>query len=80
MPSLVLATLLVSKYKHTLEINATAPALEKSMQQMGIASKAVFVEWRAAEQATLEGLLREPPVETLSMEYYQKLVNLADVK
>ena len=63
-----------------MEVKDTAPVLEETMQQMGITSKAVFTEWRAAEKAALEGLLREPPVEMLTMEYYQKLVNLGELK
>jgi hypothetical protein len=74
------AAILVKKYKHALEVQATAPALEEAMRQLGIASKEEFVQWRAAEKAALEGLLHEPPVETMSMEYYQKLVNLAELK
>ncbi|KAJ7826453.1 hypothetical protein B0H14DRAFT_2595777 [Mycena olivaceomarginata] len=75
-----LSAILVKKYKHALEVQATAPALEEAMRQLGIASKEEFVRWRAAEKAALEGLLHEPPVETMSMEYYQKLVNLAELK
>ncbi|KAJ7799758.1 hypothetical protein B0H14DRAFT_3092767 [Mycena olivaceomarginata] len=75
-----LSTILVSKYKRALEAKATAPALEEAMRQLGVTSKQEFVRWRAAEKAALEGLLHEPPEETLSMEYYQKLVNLAELK
>ncbi|KAJ7839995.1 hypothetical protein B0H14DRAFT_2587736 [Mycena olivaceomarginata] len=74
------AAILVKKYKHALEVQATAPALEEAMRQLGIASKDEFVRWHTAEKAALEGLLHEPPVETMSMEYYQKLVNLAELK
>ena len=36
----------------------------------------VFEDWLEEEQAYLKGLTKEPMVETMEMEYYQKLVNL----
>jgi hypothetical protein len=46
------------------------------MEDLGIADVGVFDGWLAEEREYLLGLKREPEIETLQMEYYQKLVNL----
>lgn len=46
------------------------------MNDQNIANTSVFQDWLAKEKAYLEGLSREPLLETLEMEYWQKLVNL----
>ncbi|KAJ7028794.1 hypothetical protein C8F04DRAFT_1289423 [Mycena alexandri] len=74
-----LSALIVRKYKRALEVKATEPALEETMRQLNIESKDDFVGWLAAEMAALKNLMWEPIQETLQMEYYQKLVTLADV-
>ena len=51
-------------------------ALIKQMNDQNIANTSVFQDWLAEEKAYLEGLSREPLLETLEMEYWQKLVNL----
>jgi hypothetical protein len=46
------------------------------MTDLKISDTRVFEEWREEEKVYLEGLQKEPIIETLEMEYYQKLVNL----
>lgn len=67
--------MLASKYKNTLNIKKMLPALLEMMVQLHVKDRAVFEMWMwlAAERCFLE-----PLKETLQMEYYQKLVNLAD--
>jgi len=48
------------------------------MVSLGVLSPDVFEEWLVEERVYLQGLTKEPMVETLQMEYYQKLVNLRD--
>ncbi|KAG6874615.1 hypothetical protein C0992_007271 [Termitomyces sp. T32_za158] len=50
--------------------------LEKQMQDWDITDIGVFEQWLKEERDYLINLSREPPQETLQMEYYQKLVNL----
>ncbi|KAJ7023105.1 hypothetical protein C8F04DRAFT_1213346 [Mycena alexandri] len=75
-----LSALLIRKYKRALEVKATEPALEETMRQLNIESKDDFAGWLATEMAALKNLLWEPIVETMQMEYYQRLVALADVE
>ncbi|KAJ7768412.1 hypothetical protein B0H16DRAFT_1307963 [Mycena metata] len=79
-PQLPYSALLVRKYKRALEVKATEPALEETMRQLNIQSKDEFAGWLAAEKAALTNRMWRPPSETLAMEYYQKLVNLAELK
>jgi hypothetical protein len=46
------------------------------MSDLKISSTEVFEHWREEERVYLEGLAKEPIIETLQMEYYQKLINL----
>jgi hypothetical protein len=46
------------------------------MLDLGIENEGMFHTWLLEEQAYLKALKSEPLVETLEMEYYQKLVNL----
>jgi hypothetical protein len=46
------------------------------MEDLGLSDPEVFETWREEEHKYLDGLSREPLVETLEMEYYQKLNNL----
>ena len=46
------------------------------MEDLGIEDDSVFETWLAEEKEYLLGLSKEPLVETMEMEYYQKLVNL----
>ena len=43
---------------------------------MGILTVDVFEDWLKEGREYLQGLKTEPEVETLQMEYYQKLINL----
>ncbi|KAJ7723101.1 hypothetical protein DFH07DRAFT_759653 [Mycena maculata] len=72
-----LSLLLINKYKRALEIKQVAPALEIAMRELGVEDQSTFVDWLAREKECLLSLSCEPVVETLAMEYYQKLVNLA---
>ncbi|KAF8516427.1 hypothetical protein BU17DRAFT_76640 [Hysterangium stoloniferum] len=72
-----LTTFLYNNYKQALDvINSGPTALSQAMQDLQIFNFNVFEEWREEEKIYLEGLSKEPIVETLEMEYYQKLINL----
>ena len=66
----------MNNYKQALGILAGEAAFIKQMRDQGLSNTTVFQDWLAEERAYLEGLSREPLVETLTMEYWQKLVNL----
>ncbi|KAF8507900.1 hypothetical protein BU17DRAFT_78031 [Hysterangium stoloniferum] len=72
-----LTTFLYNNYKQALDIINSGPtALSQAMQDLQISNFNVFEEWREEEKIYLEGLSKEPIMETLEMEYYQKLINL----
>ncbi|KII92056.1 hypothetical protein PLICRDRAFT_677552, partial [Plicaturopsis crispa FD-325 SS-3] len=72
-----LTTFLLNNYKQALEILDTGPtALRDLMVELNIADPGVFSAWLAEERQYLQSLQKEPAVETLQMEYWQKLVNL----
>ncbi|KAJ7873189.1 hypothetical protein B0H13DRAFT_2349171 [Mycena leptocephala] len=71
---------LCNKYRCALEIKATHTSLHNTMQELGVQSRDEFEAWQAKEKAHLCTLSKEPPEETLEMEYYQKLVNLQDAE
>ncbi|KAJ7232098.1 hypothetical protein C8J57DRAFT_1091368 [Mycena rebaudengoi] len=73
-----LSLLLANKYKRALELKRTASTLEETMRTLGIESGVTFSQWLAAEMTCLQNLSKELLEETLAMEYYQKLVNLAE--
>ncbi|KAF7371284.1 hypothetical protein MSAN_00764300 [Mycena sanguinolenta] len=56
------------------------PMLQEAMSNLGVESCSVFEEWLEKEKCYLESLTKEPEHEMLEMEYYQKLVNLANHK
>ncbi|KAG2109133.1 hypothetical protein DEU56DRAFT_874515 [Suillus clintonianus] len=72
-----LSDFLYNNYKQALDIlsdgDATLPNL---MRDLKVTDVAVFEGWLAEEKVYLQSLTREPEVETLQMEYWQKLVNL----
>lgn len=73
----LLATFLLNNYKQALSIlHETPRALEVTKADLGITGDTIFEEWLAEERVYLEGLKKEPPVETTQMEYYQRLINL----
>lgn len=65
-----------NNYKQALGILNTAPALARTMIDLGVANEAVFEEWLKEEHKYLSSLSSEPLTETLEMEYYQKLIKL----
>ncbi|KAJ7075132.1 hypothetical protein B0H15DRAFT_792282 [Mycena belliarum] len=71
-----LSLLLCNKYRAALKVKATLPALLHTMAALNIESREVFGTWLEKEKVFLQTLSKEPPQETLEMEYYQKLVNL----
>ncbi|KAF7296706.1 hypothetical protein HMN09_01079700 [Mycena chlorophos] len=75
-----LSSLLVSKYKHALEVLDSREGLEKAMVELGVKERGEFEQWLAQEKEALKRLSKEPEEETLHMEYYQKLVNLRDAE
>ena len=68
---------LYNNYKQALGIltegNSILPGL---MQDLGITDTAIFESWLREEKAYLQALHREPEEETLTMEYWQRLVKL----
>lgn len=69
---------LCNNYKQALELLSTEALVAEQMASEGIQDGLVFEAWLGEERTYLQGLKREPPVETLEMEYYKKLVKLAD--
>lgn len=67
---------LVNNYKQAIGILNGEAAFIKQMHDQNIANTSVFHDWLAEEKVYLEGLSREPILESLEMEYWQKLVNL----
>ncbi|KAJ6555622.1 hypothetical protein DFH09DRAFT_1248404 [Mycena vulgaris] len=74
-----LGKFLVSNYEQALSILKTEPTLKAWMEREGVASYTEFKEWLAEEKTYLLGLKNAPKtnIETLEMEYVQKLVNLS---
>ena len=66
----------MNNYKQVLDILSSEGAFIKQMHDQGVSNTSVFQDWLAEERAYLEGLTREPLAETLTMGYWQKLVNL----
>ncbi|KAJ7603186.1 hypothetical protein FB45DRAFT_962888 [Roridomyces roridus] len=73
-----LSSLLCSKYHRALDVQKTWPVLQESMASLDVADRSEFEAWLVEERECLKNLSREPPEETLKMEYYQKLVNLRE--
>ncbi|KAJ7127599.1 hypothetical protein C8R43DRAFT_1090251 [Mycena crocata] len=73
-----LALLLASKYRNALKIKKTLPALQQTMDKMGVPNRDVFETWLEAERRFLDALSKEPLEETLQMEYLQKLIILEE--
>jgi hypothetical protein len=68
---------LLNNYKQASKIIEETPKLiARTMKDLGVSDVRVFDTWLDEERAYLQGLKKEPAVETLQMEYYQKLVNL----
>ncbi|KAJ3806841.1 hypothetical protein F5876DRAFT_90874 [Lentinula aff. lateritia] len=73
-----LSKFLRNHYNQALEILGTAPSLRIRMHEAGIRDARVIFQWMKEEAAYLQNLSREPPSETLQMEYYGKLVALKE--
>ncbi|KAJ3871408.1 hypothetical protein F5051DRAFT_463789 [Lentinula edodes] len=73
-----LSKFLRNHYNQALEILGTAPSLRTRMHEAGIRDARVIFQWMKEEAAYLQNLSREPPSETLQMEYYGKLVALKE--
>jgi hypothetical protein len=67
---------LINNYHQALKILDTEEMLQASMNEHGISDPSVFTTWLKEEKEYLEGLLTEPPAETLEMDYYEALVKL----
>ncbi|KAG1906182.1 uncharacterized protein F5891DRAFT_1125610 [Suillus fuscotomentosus] len=73
-----LSDFLYNNYKQALDIlDDGNAALPKLMQDLKVVDVSTFERWLEDEKAYLVGLTREPEEETLQMEYWQRLVNLA---
>ncbi|KAK0496146.1 hypothetical protein EDD18DRAFT_1309780 [Armillaria luteobubalina] len=66
---------LCNNYHQALQIIETEPALKKSMRDLGVAHEKEFDSWLKEEATYLSGLQREPPEETVEMEYFARLVH-----
>ncbi|KAJ7911697.1 hypothetical protein B0H13DRAFT_2328079 [Mycena leptocephala] len=75
-----LSKFLVNNYRQALEILDQEDSLHFAMHQAGISGTEVFEERLRQEKEYLKNLSKEDPEETDQMEYYQRLVNLADRK
>ncbi|KAG0693826.1 hypothetical protein DFH29DRAFT_1006902 [Suillus ampliporus] len=74
-------TFLFNKYKQALNILRDGQkTLPKLMHELGVTNKGTFDVWLAEEHNYLLSLSQEPELETLQMEYWQKLVNLSASK
>ena len=72
-----LGNFLYNNYKQALDIIADGEhILPGLMQDLNIMDVATFEVWLREEKYYLEGLQREPEEETLTMEYWQRLVKL----
>lgn len=71
-----LSLFLCNNYKQALTIINAEPELFRLMKDYGVTDRSEFEEWLKEEKEYLQGLSKEPPEETLQMEYYQRLVNL----
>ncbi|KAJ6608349.1 hypothetical protein B0H10DRAFT_2166594 [Mycena sp. CBHHK59/15] len=70
-----LSTFLCNNYYQSINILRTLPALRHWMKSNDIQSFSVFDTWIKEEYDFLSIRDKEPMVETLEMEYYQKLIN-----
>ncbi|KAG0694016.1 hypothetical protein DFH29DRAFT_1037153 [Suillus ampliporus] len=76
-----LSNFLYHNYKQALDIICDSQiTLPKLMQDINVTEESTFDEWLKEEKVYLQGLCTEPELETLQMEYWQKLVNLSTSK
>ncbi|KAI5995861.1 hypothetical protein EDD15DRAFT_2365295 [Pisolithus albus] len=73
-----LTKFLLNNYKQALDTLSNGRAtLDRLMGELGVTDPATFKIWLDEERVYLKSLVREPPEETLQMEYWQRLVSLA---
>ncbi|KIK11303.1 hypothetical protein PISMIDRAFT_19641, partial [Pisolithus microcarpus 441] len=73
-----LTKFLLNNYKQALDTLSNGRAtLDRLMGELGVSDLATFKLWLDEERVYLKSLVRKPPEETLQMEYWQRLVNLA---
>ncbi|KAI5987296.1 hypothetical protein EDD15DRAFT_2199661 [Pisolithus albus] len=76
-----LSKFLYNNYKQALDtIQECEATLLGLMKEQNVPNEQVFEKWLAEEKAYLEQLSREPPEETLQMEYWEQLVKLTTSK
>ncbi|KIK64788.1 hypothetical protein GYMLUDRAFT_160896, partial [Collybiopsis luxurians FD-317 M1] len=68
-----LSRFLYSHYKNCLRILSASSSLEKQLKAAGINNANVIFQWLEEEAQYLQACSREPPEETLQMEYFSKL-------
>ncbi|KAI6020725.1 hypothetical protein BKA83DRAFT_4464456 [Pisolithus microcarpus] len=69
---------LLNNYKQALDLlSHGCVTLERLMCELGVSDPVIFRQWLDEEHVYLKSLLQEPAEETLQMEYWQWLVNLA---
>ncbi|KAF5341224.1 hypothetical protein D9611_005927 [Ephemerocybe angulata] len=75
-----LSKFLVDNYIQALDILRGRGDLVRLMNEHGIKDSAVFSTWLEEERVYLSSLSKEPPEDTLKIDYYQRLVDLASTK
>lgn len=74
----LLGTFLYNNYKQALAILDTRSTVLIALESVGGRDGSVVEGWLKEEEAYLCGLTKEPPHETLEMEYYGWLVALSN--
>ncbi|KAG1797356.1 uncharacterized protein HD556DRAFT_1267601 [Suillus plorans] len=76
-----LSDFLYNNYRQALDIlNDGSTTLPNLMRDLKVADETVFERWLEEEKVYLQGLTQEPADETLQMEYWKTLANLAASK
>jgi hypothetical protein len=75
-----LSKFICDNYRQALKILDESPALVIAMEHLGVTDGSTFERWLQEERVYLLGLKKEPPEETMAMEYYAKLLELADAE
>ncbi|PBK68454.1 hypothetical protein ARMSODRAFT_988697 [Armillaria solidipes] len=70
-----LSAFLCNNYHQALDILQECPILDDSMQRLEVGSESVIEGWLKEEEEYLATLLKEPPQETLEMEYFIALLD-----
>jgi hypothetical protein len=71
-----LSKFICDNYRQALKILDEAATLKSAMAVLGVTDGAVFETWLKEEREYLLALKKEPPMETLEIEYYGKLLKL----